>query len=118
MEKVGIGIRRINDACNKNNNKVVFDFSDTFWVEIFSNDSSLIGNSSENVGENVGEKLSREERKKYIMELLKQHNNLTIISLSKKLNVNPKTIERDLQELHDKVKYIGSAKGGHWEVLD
>ncbi len=51
------------------------------------------------------------------MKLLKQDNTMTIKSLSKKLNVNPKTIERDLDDLKDKVKYVGPAKGGHWEVL-
>ena len=37
MEKAGTGIQRVKDACLSNGNKVSFDFSDSFWVEIETN---------------------------------------------------------------------------------
>ena len=39
--------------------------------------------------------------------------------LSEQLNLNRKTIQRDLLVLRDKnlIQWIGSAKTGHWEVM-
>jgi hypothetical protein len=37
-----------------------------------------------------------------------------ILSLFKKLLVNPKTIERDLEALKRRIKYVDLAKQGYW----
>jgi len=99
------------------NIKEVYELVPSVKFEISSNWYRVVFQRDENVGENVGEKLHKAERKKKIIELLKQNNTMTIITLSKQLGVNPKTIERDLDDLKDKVTYVGPAKGGHWEVL-
>ena len=36
MERVGTGVKRIKEACSSNGNKVEFDFSDSFFVKIYS----------------------------------------------------------------------------------
>jgi predicted HTH transcriptional regulator len=43
MERIGTGIKRIKKACSLNKNKVEFDFSDSFWVKIYSMDEPLNG---------------------------------------------------------------------------
>lgn len=40
--------------------------------------------------------------------------------LSKKLNVNRKTIQRDITYLQEKklIQWVGSDKTGHWEIIN
>ncbi len=47
-----------------------------------------------------------------------KNNEVTIPELADKLNVNEKTIKRDIEKLRgqNKIKRIGPDKGGHWEV--
>ena len=44
---------------------------------------------------------------------------VTASSLSKQLNVHPRTIQRDLAVLASKslVRHVGSDKNGHWEAV-
>ena len=37
MEKAGTGVKRISDSCKENGNKILFDFTDSFWTVIQSN---------------------------------------------------------------------------------
>jgi predicted HTH transcriptional regulator len=59
------------------------------------------------------------ERKKQIILLIKENNHITIKELSDNLNVNEKTIKRDLSYLKNKklLKRIGPDKGGYWEII-
>ena len=109
MEKAGTGITRVTNACIDNGNKVSFDFSDSFWVTIHSNE-----NVTENVPENVPE-----NRLNLIIELIKIDAHISMLDLSKKIGVNHKTVKRDILKLKSlgKIKRIGPAKGGHWEVV-
>jgi predicted DNA-binding transcriptional regulator YafY len=77
----------------------------------------MIENVGKNVGKNVGRKYTQLERRNQIINLLKKDSSLTITLLSEKLHVSPKTIERDLNNLNDKVRYVGSSKKGYWEVF-
>ena len=52
MEKAGTGINRVTDACLENGNKLSFDFSDSFWITIKSNED-VTENVTENVTDNV-----------------------------------------------------------------
>ena len=105
MEKAGTGIRRVKETCAKNGNKVSFDFSDAFWVEIESNNID--------VTENVTEK-----RIKEILTLLNNNAKITTTEISIKLNVTRRTIARDIEKLKNKniIKRIGSDKTGYWEI--
>lgn len=54
MEKAGTGIKRVSDACLSNGNRVDFDFSDSFWITIHSNNvDEKMDNVTDNVTENV-----------------------------------------------------------------
>ena len=71
----------------------------------------------ENVLENVLENVP-ENRLIKISQLMKSNNKITIPEIAKELNVNEKTIKRDIDKLREsgKIKRIGPDKGGYWEV--
>jgi len=102
MEKAGTGIKRVTDACVENSNEVYFDFSDSFWVTIESN-----------VPENVPE-----NRLTTIIDLIKNDIRISMLDLSKRLNVNHKTIKRDIEKLKSEgiIQRVGPAKGGYWKI--
>lgn len=68
------------------------------------------------VGKNVG----KEERREIILDMIKNKAGFTHKSLADKLNVNEKTIERDLKKLKEdnKIKFIGSKRKGCWKIID
>ena len=73
-------------------------------------------NLGENVAVNVAEQLS--ERQIVIYSTIKSDVAVNTKLLSEQLQLNRKTIQRDLLVLRDKnlIQWIGSAKTGHWEV--
>lgn len=113
MEKAGTGITRVTNACIDNGNKVSFDFSDSFWVTIHSNE-----NVTENVTENVAENVT-EKRLVLIINEIKKNPKISYKQLSKLLDVTRMTVYRDIEKLKESgtLKRIGPAKGGHWEVV-
>lgn len=114
MEKAGTGIKRINEACEKNGNKVKFFFSDAFRVEMFSNIENVPKNVPKNVPENVPE-----NRGLKILDIVKLDSKVTISELAEILEVDPKTIKRDITKLKKEqlLKRIGPDRGGHWETV-
>jgi ATP-dependent DNA helicase RecG len=114
MEKAGTGIKRVKDACSENGNKVAFRFTDAFWITMYSNE-----NVTENVIENVTENVI-ENRHTLILSQLKLNNKITIDQLAVTFKINRRTIIRDIEKLKNdgKIKRIGPAKGGHWEIRE
>jgi len=109
MEKVGTGINRIKSFCAKNNNGLEFDLGeDSFRVNIYSN---------KYVPKNVPKKLSSEERRYKILEKIRLHEGFTKRSLAVEFGVDAKEIQRDLNKLKDKIKFVGSRKGGYWKII-
>jgi len=115
MEKAGTGIKRLIDACKANGNNYIFDFTDSFWVTIGSNTNEIV---PENVPEIVLENVP-ERRLELIIEMINHNNQITIRKFAENLNVDPKTIKRDLDKLKKdaRIKRIGPDRGGHWKVL-
>ena len=70
-----------------------------------------------NVAVNVAEQLT--ERQFVIYSTIKGNVAVNTKFLSEQLHLNRKTIQRDLLVLRDKnfIQWIGSAKTGHWEVI-
>ena len=68
--------------------------------------------------QNDVQKLSAEQRKEKIMELMKSNNKITIDMIKYIINVSKPTIERDIAKLRkdNKIEYVGSAKDGRWIV--
>jgi predicted HTH transcriptional regulator len=87
------------------------------WRFIYPSDKWKVQpNLGENVAVNVAEQLS--VRQIVIYSTIKSNVAVNTKYLSEQLNLNRKTIQRDLLVLRDKnlIQWIGSAKTGHWEV--
>ena len=72
----------------------------------------------ENVPEDVPENMSH-RRGSEIIGLIQKNTQISMREMSIKLNVNIKTVKRDLQKLKQAglLERIGPDKGGHWEVI-
>lgn len=75
----------------------------------FYRNPDLQSHSGESSGESSGE----------ILELMRQHPNITAAQLAKQLGLTERAIEKRISKLrHEKfIDRIGSNKGGHWVVL-
>ena len=77
---------------------------------------------TQDVAVNVAEELT--ERQRIIVELIKKGvaDDVAVNTkyFSEKLNVNRKTIQRDIAYLQEikLIQWVGSDKTGHWEVID
>jgi ATP-dependent DNA helicase RecG len=113
LKKAGTGVKRVRDACAENGNKVAFRFTDAFWVTIHSNE-----NVTKNVTKNVTENVT-ENRQSLIMKEIKLNPKVSYDQLCKILGVARMTVYRDIEILKEegKLKRIGPAKGGYWEII-
>lgn len=59
----------------------------------------------------------KHKRQQGIVSLIKRNNQITVEELAAKLDVNERTIYRDLEELKNVIKYIGPSRGGYWTFL-
>jgi len=109
MEKAGTGIQRVKNACLSNSNKILFDFTDSFWVTIESNKNN-----------NVPLNVPLNTRQKAIISFVKKNSNITIEEMAAKYNVNEKTIKRDIEFLNNNniLKRVGSKKTGCWKLIN
>lgn len=82
-----------------------------------TDDWSVQPNSLANVAVNVAEQPT--ERQIIIYNTIKNNVAVNTKYLSELLNLNRKTIQRDLLVLRDKqlIQWVGSAKTGHWQVI-
>ena len=75
---------------------------------------------TQNVGQNVGQKLSPLQGRRIIIEMIHKTPNITTEYLANVFNLTAKTIERDLKILIklEKIRYEGSAKKGRWIIIE
>jgi len=131
MERRGSGLRKIIEAYKREENykeelKPEFRSTESSFTTILKNlnyDTQNVGqnegqNEGQSEGQNDGQKLKPEDRRKKILEFMKDNSNTTAIELSHLFMVSVSTIERDLKVLTDKkiIEYVGSAKDGYWKV--
>jgi len=119
MEKAGTGIKRVTNACTKNGNKVSFDFSDSFWVTIESNiTEKVVEKVAEKVVEKVVENLSENQKK--IIELVGRDKYITASEIAREIGISHRKVQENMAKLKEvgSLKRIGSAKGGHWQLID
>lgn len=112
VEKVGSGIKRIKNTMKNYNLDYKIDAGEFFTLTLYRKEKYS--------GDNVGKKLSKKQRKNEILNIIKNNKNITLKKLAKRFKVSEKTIERDTGELqnNNKIKYVGSKKGGHWEIVE
>ena len=126
MERRGSGLRKIIETYQaeenyKENFKPEFKSTESSFTTILKNLNYVTQNVTQNVtqseGQNGGQKLKPSDRREKIIEIVKDNPKITAYDLSKQFNVTDRTIKRDLKVLTDKkiIKYVGSAKDGHWE---
>jgi len=138
MERRGSGLRKILEAYEVEENykeelKPKFKSTKSSFTTILKNLNYVTQNDTQNVtkyitqkdgqsvgqngGQSVGQKLKPSDRREKIIEIIKNNPKITANDLSKEFKVSERTIERDLKVLTDKkiIKYVGSAKDGHWE---
>ena len=119
IERMGTGIQDMTTRCVEYGlPEPEFKMRDGFVTIIYRkkdlafekiNDERDIENVPENVPEN---------RLITIVDLIKNNTQISMLELSKILNVNHKTIKRDIQNLKAKglIERIGPDKGGYWKV--
>jgi len=61
---------------------------------------------------------SSEKSSEKILNLMKENNKITIEELSEKIGISTRAIEKNISKLkqEEKIKRLGSDKGGYWEV--
>lgn len=57
-------------------------------------------------------------RQQQIMALISENPQTTRAEIAASIGVATKTIERELATLSEIVRYVGSKKGGHWEIIN
>lgn len=69
--------------------------------------------------EKTSEKMSEKTSEK-IVALIKNNSTITIEQLSENTGVTSRSIERNLKKLQEqkKIRRVGAAKGGHWEIIN
>ena len=74
----------------------------------------------EGVAKNVAKNYNPQERKEIIIDKIKSNIKFTKRSLASELNVDNKTIERDLEVLkkEKKIIFIGSKRSGKWKLVE
>ena len=122
IENYASGVRRIFEDYAHYKKQPDYYISDNGVIVTLFNrnyDGQNDGQSGgQNDVQNDVQKLSAEQRKEKIMELMKSNNKITIDMIKCIINVSKPTIERDIAKLRkdNKIEYVGSAKDGRWIV--
>lgn len=113
IEKYGSGIVMVRNLLKENGNKdlkYILQEIETKAI-VYSQISEL--KESQRLGEKLG------ENQKKILEIINKNKFISIIELSKELEISTTAIEKNLSKLKQKnlLKRIGPAKGGYWEIV-
>lgn len=117
IERYGTGIRRIRNICKEYGviEPVFEEAFDGFKVTLFK-EKSLTSDVTD-VTENVTD--ITDNRQKIILELITGNNKITTKSIADILKITKRTVLRDIENLkmQNKIKRVGSERGGFWEVI-
>ena len=60
------------------------------------------------------------QRQQEMVGLIEKNPKISRRELSEKLGINPSAVQKHIEALKNKsiLKRVGSAKGGHWEVVE
>lgn len=73
-------------------------------------------NVTDNVQDNVQENVQENDEDK-IIDYIRNNPNCTLDGMAKAIDKSIKTVQRIIKN-SNKIKRVGSDKGGHWEVID
>jgi ATP-dependent DNA helicase RecG len=74
----------------------------------------------QNVPKNVTINVPKNEtqkRREMIVNLIRDNNEISLSAIAKNLELNVKTVKRELAEMRHIVQHVGPTRGGHWEFL-
>lgn len=120
IESWGRGMKRIFSACRDAESpvpKIQLDGHD-LWVEFPFSKTYLEKLQGDTVSKNTAKKSSWKSSD-VIITMLKKNKTMTIPELAEALNISTRAVEKNIQKLQNagRLKRIGPAKGGHWDVL-
>jgi ATP-dependent DNA helicase RecG len=125
VEKMGTGINRIKIAMSTAGLLAPeFDYNEYWFATTLLDKTGGKGIQPETSQKpaktqpETSQKPVKETRKKLILEAI-VNKSFTNRAFSAKIGVNRSTIESDLIELkaENKIRFVGSKKGGHWEII-
>jgi len=118
VEKWGSGLKRIHEECKENNVKVEFKIIKTGVVTVFYRNRSTSEKtkySKKEIGtKTVGKTVE------IILTLIKNKPQITIKEISSHTGLTRRGVEWNIDKLKKerKLKRIGPARGGHWEITE
>ncbi len=113
IESWGRGINTVIESSKAYNGTIpTFEFLGGLTVEFASK------YPNKGLGDKLGDKLGETRRK--IIEYIYNNSKISTKELSSNLNISTTAIDKNIKFLKENgyIKRIGSAKGGHWEVID
>jgi ATP-dependent DNA helicase RecG len=113
IESWGRGIEKIIEESKKLNGITPqFKWENGLWVEFYFN------NTRKKIEDSKTRVKTRVKTREKILELIRVNPNITNQELADELELTVKGIEWQIKKLKEdgKLKRIGGAKGGHWEV--
>ena len=127
MERRGSGLRKIIEAYEAEENykeelKPEFKSTESSFTTILKNlnydTQNVTQSDTQNDTQNDTRNLKPNDRRKKIIEVMKEDEKITSLELSNMLYVSVSTIKRDLKILTEEktIEYVGSAKNGYWKV--
>lgn len=108
VKQLGSGIQRILKVYDRN----IFSFSTNFLKVNFP---------IKNAGKNAGKKpVKISENQKRIISLIQNNKNITQVEISEKLNIDIRTVERNMKKLQESniITRVGSYTQGYWEIVE
>lgn len=105
IEKLGTGVHRINTALQEAHlRQATFEF-DSFFSVIFNRQAS---------GQESSEKSSEK-----ILAIIEQTPTISAVKIAEMIGISPRAVEKHIAKLKEqgKIKRVGSAKGGHWQIM-
>ena len=85
----------------------------TLTVKIPYNKLAMDLDKASNDAQNDAQKTIEEK----IISIINENNKITRVKMAEMLGVSKPTIERAIKA-STTIKYVGSSKGGHWEIIE
>jgi ATP-dependent DNA helicase RecG len=115
IEKYGSGYRRIREQIAKYPT-MYFEFAETSGGFL-----ATLGYSQQKIFDtkDVTKDVTKENRRKFIVELIKSNAEITTDEIAEKLGLARRTILREMESLkkEHKIERIGGRKNGYWEII-
>ena len=116
MESFATGLKRIQDACDAVGCKVEY-YGDEYGFTVRFHRHCGKGWKSEKSA-TVGTHVTQNGTQSYesqIISLIKENNKITRKQMAAELSVSLRTVQRIINAM-DNLRYVGSGRGGHWEI--